>query len=438
MKPTASTLVCAGCEWVAPTPEEERYPFRCRRAGRGDTDHVVTRKLDPFRVEAVRGDDLNPFIRHRELLHSWHSARRRGQTDDAYVELVRQLDAAIRLVDGRGFRTTPFGRSEALSARLGFDAAGGVWVKDETDNVAGSHKARHLMGILLYLQVVERREQPPLAIASCGNAALAAAVLARAVERPLRVFVPADAEPAVLERLQALGASIATCPRTPGVPGDPCVHAFHDALRDGALPFCCQGSENGLTIEGGELLGHEMIGQLGGAVLDHVVIQVGGGALASAVIQAFRFAHRAGLTSQLPRFHAVQTRGAWPLKRAWDAIQERLRTESEIEVLDRATKHRSEFMWPWEEAPHSVASGILDDETYDWLAVVKGLVASRGSALVVDEESLREANALARETTGVSVCHTGSAGLAGLIQLRRGGVVKPGERAVVIFSGAQR
>jgi threonine synthase len=32
-------------------------------------------------------------------------------------------------------------------------------------------------------------------------------------------------------------------------------------------------------------------------------------------------------------------------------------------------------MWPWEEPPHSVASGILDDETYDWLAVLRGVVA---------------------------------------------------------------
>jgi threonine synthase len=438
MKPTASTLVCAGCEWMAPIPEEMRYPFRCKRAGRGDTDHVVTRKLDPFRIEAVRGDDPNPFIRHRELLHSWHAAKRRGLTDDAYVELVRRLDAAVALVDGRGFRTTPFGRSDALSERLGFEAAAGVWVKDETGNVAGSHKARHLMGILLYLNIVERKEQPPLAIASCGNAALAAAVLARAVERPLRVFVPTDAEPAVLERLQALGASIVACPRMPEAPGDPCVHGFHTALSDGALAFCCQGNENGLTIEGGELLGHEMITQLGDGALDHIVIQVGGGALASAVIQAFRFAHRAGLTSQLPRFHTVQTRGAWPLKRAWDAIQERLKTEGELDVIERATKHRSEFMRPWDQTPHSVASGILDDETYDWLAVVKGMLASRGSALVVDEEMLREANALARETTGINVCHTGSAGLAGLMQLRRDGVVKPGERAAVIFSGVQR
>jgi threonine synthase len=438
VKPTVSTLVCAGCEWVAPSPEEMRYPFRCPKAGRGDTDHVVTRRLDPFRVEFVRGDDPNPFIRHREMLHSWHAARRRGLTDDAYVELVRRLDAAIAGVDRCGFRTTPFGRGDALSARLGFEAGGGVWIKDETGNVSGSHKARHLMGILLYLEVVEQRERPPLAIASCGNAALAAAVLARAAERPLRVFVPTDAEAAVLEQLQALGAEIAACLREPEVKGDPCVQRFRGALGEGALPFCVQGSENGLTIEGGETLGYEMITQLGATGLDHVVIQVGGGALASSVIQAFRFAHRAGWHSQLPRFHAVQTRGAWPLKRAWDAVREQLRTLGEIEVLERARKHRSDFMWPWEETPRSIAHGILDDETYDWLAIVKGLLGSRGSALVVDEDTLREANALARETTGIDVCHTGSAGLAGLMQLQRDGVVKPRERVAVIFSGVQR
>jgi len=434
VKPTVSTLVCAGCEWVAPSPEEVRYPFRCPKAGRGDTDHVVARKLDPFRVEFVRGEDPNPFVRHREMSHAWHAARRRGLTDEAYVDLVRRLDAAVAAVDGRGFRTTPFAPRTALGERLGVEA----WVKDETGNVSGSHKARHLMAILLYLAVVERRERPPLAIASCGNAALAAAVLARAAERSLRVFVPADADPPVLQRLTVLGAEMRTCPRVPEEKGDPCVLRFREALKEGLLPFCCQGSENGLAIEGGETLAYEMMTRLGATGLDHVVLQVGGGALASSVIQAFRFAHRAGWHAQLPRFHAVQTRGAWPLGRAWDRIQERLRAEGEVAVLDRATKHRSEFMWPWEETPRSVAHGILDDETYDWLAVVKGMLASRGSAIVVDEDLLREANALARETTGIPVCHTGSAGLAGLMRLVRDGVIKRGERVAVVFSGVQR
>ncbi len=70
--------------------------------------------------------------------------------------------------------------------------------------------------------------------------------------------------------------------------------------------------------------------------------------------------------------------------------------------------------------------------------MVKGLHASRGSALVVDEDALRAANAVAREATGVAVSHTGSAGLAGLTRLRSEGVVKAGEQVGVIFSGVER
>lgn len=469
MTGTATSLVCAGCGTVPPPPEKELYPFRCTRAGRGDGDHVVRRVVNTFKVEFARGDDPNPFIRHRELLHSYHAARRRGLADAAYVDLVRRLDDAVAGVDGHGFRTTPFGRNAALSERLGFDAAGGVWVKDETGNVSGSHKGRHLMGILLYLQVVERRERPPLAIASCGNAALAAAVLARAAGRPLRVFVPPNADPNVLERLGALGADIATCLREPGARGDPCMLRFREAVREGegALPFCCQGTENGLTIEGGETLAYEMIAALGGTALDHVVIQVGGGALASACIQASTLAARAGWVKQTTRFHTVQTSGAWPLKRAYDRIADRMVNRMRVEATapalapgdDRAraeliearfvsplvqeefryaARHRSEFMWPWEEEPRSVARGILDDETYDWLAVVRGMLATGGYPIVVAEETLLAANALARETTGSDVDHTGSAGLAGLLELRASGALAPGEKVAIIFTGSRR
>jgi threonine dehydratase len=441
----ASRITCAGCGWTAPDVAAVPYPFRCPGATGDDTDHVLTHILDPTRATLVRSDDPNPFLRHREMLHSYHVARSHGLSDEGYAEIVVRLDRAIAAVDGHGFRITPFGRQAALSARLGFDAPGGVWVKDETGNVSGSHKARHLMGIMLYLHVVEALKlaggtPAPLAIASCGNAALAAAVVARASDRALSVFVPPHADHVVLERLRALGAELITCPRQPGVRGDPSYHRFREALRGGALPFCCQGSDNGLTIEGGETLGYEMLTALGAVGLDHFVIQVGGGALASACIQALTRAARLGPSARLPRFHTVQTEGAYPLKRAYDRVVERIRDggASAEAALRYAATHRSEFMWPWEEEPRSVAHGILDDETYDWLAVVRGMLETGGAPLVVSEETLREANALARSTTGIAVDHTGSAGLAGLLQLQREGRVGRGETVAIIFSGAAR
>jgi threonine synthase len=95
-------------------------------------------------------------------------------------------------------------------------------------------------------------------------------------------------------------------------------------------------------------------------------------------------------------------------------------------------------MWPWETEPHSVATGILDDETYDWLAVVRGTLTSGGSPVVVDEATLLEANEIARETTGIDVDPTGTAGLAGLLDLRRRALVNPTETVAVIFTGVRR
>ena len=433
--PQALRLVCAGCGWTAPHVGTQRYPFRCPNAGTDDVDHVVTRILDAASATAAGRDDPNPFVRHRELFTAWHTARALGMNDGAYVELARALDDKVAAVDRRGFHMTPFGHARALSERLGVE----IWAKDETGNVSGSHKGRHLFGILLYLAVVERGDSPPLAIASCGNAALAAAVLARAVGRALKVFVPPHAEAAVVEQLRVLGADVVPCPRVPGRSGDPCVHGFHDALATGALPFCVQGNENGLTIEGGETLVEEML-SVGAPPFDHVVVQVGGGALASSCMQAFARAAAGGRLPSMPRIHTVQTEGAWPLRRAWGLWQEHRRHTgmSQDEALRYAGAHRSEFMWPWPDEPASVAEGILDDETYDWLAVVRGMAESGGVPVVADEATLKEAHDLARAHTGIAVSHTGSAGLAGLLQLQRDGVIMPGERAAVIFSGVER
>jgi threonine synthase len=288
-------------------------------------------------------------------------------------------------------------------------------------------------------------------------------------------------------------------------------------VAEGALPFSCQGNENGLVIEGGATIGYEIVEQMAAwpparlkpcptdinpgsllpdpdwqganeagpnthlASLDRVFVQVGGGALASACIRALTESVRSGSLAAMPRrstptrlprwgprICAVQTGGGYPLKRAYDRfvehVLERLESASHSsrrafasdaeraawlletvpdglleDSLRYARAHRSVFMWPWETEPRSIAAGILDDETYDWAAVVEGMVRSSGFPIVVDEATLREANARAREATGIDVDHTGSSGLAGLFALTRtDGRPRPDERVVVLFTGVRR
>jgi threonine synthase len=451
--PTA--LVCAGCG--TRVPDDAPLALACPAARPADdVDHVLFRAIDSAAGPLAEDPEApNPFVRWRTRFHAYHRARVLGWGDAEYATFVDRLNAQVILVDGQAFRVTPFARSAPLSDALGFSAAGGVWVKDETGNVSGSHKSRHLFGTLLELGVedargavatrggdAQGRSSPaapaPLAIASCGNAALAAAVVARAAKRHLDVYIPPDADPVVVDRLRALGAACTVCEREPGVAGDPTYHALLRAVDAGAVPFTCQGNLNGLAIEGGETLGWELaaaVGVLGGpARLDRVVVQVGGGALLSSVIAGLRYD-----AAHLPRIHAVQPATVHPLARAFERVRARVAAGEPLETaLADAARHRSAFMWPWEQEPHSVAHGIIDDETYDWRACVAGMLESGGGPRVVSEALLEEANALARSATGIDVDHTGSAGLAGLLDLVRTRAVGPDENVAVLFTGAVR
>ncbi len=448
----ASRLVCSGCGSIVPA--DSPFTWACPAALPGDDiDHVLRRVLDPAAMApADRDPSPDPFVRYRTRFHAYHVARAAGWTDGRFVDLVCGLDDAIAEVDGHGFHTTPIVRSASLDAELGFDPGAGVWVKDETGNVSGSHKARHLMGVMLGLEVAVSLgladPDAPLAIASCGNAALAAAVVARAARRRLLVFVPPSAEEAVIERLRALKAEIEVCERLPGQSGDPTVVRLMAAIANGAVPFTVQGNLNGLAIEGGATLGWELVDQLpdDASALDRLVIHVGGGAFASAAAMALQEAVALGQLARLPIIDTVQTQGGYPLARAYERVLEHfgatvgtpLEAGTVEEGLREIARHRSDYMWAWETEPVSIAHGILDDETYDWLAVVRAMLLTGGRTVVVDEATLEAANALARPHLGIDADHTGTAGLAGLIQLTRDGVVRPDETVAVIFSGARR
>jgi threonine synthase len=109
------------------------------------------------------------------------------------------------------------------------------------------------------------------------------------------------------------------------------------------------------------------------------------------------------------------------------------------EWIAHATAEPDRYMWAWEDEPRSVATGILDDVTYDWVGVVEPMIRTGGWPIIVDDELLLRANELARKATGVDVDPTGSAGLAGMMESsQRAGVPSYGERVAVLFTGVRR
>jgi threonine synthase len=370
--------------------------------------------------------ETNPFLRYRQHLDTYRRARRRGWSDQRWIDSVRHLDDEVATIDGTGFEVTPVVRLDT--------GQGTVWAKVETAGPSGSHKARHLFALAVGLAVDEAPASQTLAIASCGNAAVAAAIVARAAGRPLRVFVPTTADPLIVDRLEALGARITASARRPGERGDPCQRDLVAALHAGDRPFTVQGSLCPGSFDGARTLGLELAEHLerSGWERSALFVQVGGGALATATMEGLQ---RAGVA--LPALHPVQARAAHPFVAAWERLLS-WRAERAVppDPVDAAAE-LAPLMEPWPHEPRSIATGILDDVTYDWLPVASWTLRTGGRPVLVDEETLTEAVAVAA-TVVPPPDATGAAGLAGWLQARRDGTLDPAVPAVVLLTGVDR
>ena len=452
-------LTCSGCGCVV--NGAVAAAFRCPNCeSRPDADHVLCPSADtPNRLEILHKTgatqaDLstggNPFVDFRHMMYSHRVGMARGMSDSEYVAMADQLNGALESVEGGGFQETPLIFCEELNCFL----------KNETDNVAQSHKARHLANVMLYLmtlkatgmdELTERR----LAVASCGNAGLAAATIAAAAGWPIDVCIPPSASDVVKARLNELGASVVICDRdgpgsvetamgsvsTEGT-ADPTLAVCRSLVAEhGSIPFSVQGPECGLAVEGGQTLGFEIAAALSRGhpqvdTIGNIFIQVGGGALGAGLSQGLIRAHEAGLSNGnfgAADFHCVQPQGNQPLHRAFSAMNEKAMSAKE------AATQRAAYMSAWEN-PHSVASGILDDETYDWVALCDAMQKTGGSSHVVQDDTICEAKEIA-EKMGVPVCHTGAAGLAGLLEHRRSqdaAMLAGAAPDLVILSGLDR
>jgi threonine dehydratase len=162
---------------------------------------------------------------------------------------------------------------------------------------------------------------------------------------------------------------------------------------------------------------------LPGALFSRMFVQAGGGAFVTCAANGFF----AGATK--PKVHTVQTEGCAPLARAFEIARK-------TGGARNAGSRWSQCMWPWETMPVSLADGILDDETYDWVGACNAMADSDGYPVVASEDRVHQSFELAHRVTDIDVSPTGAAGLAGLLEMRR--EIADDERVIVIFSGVRR
>lgn len=429
------------------------------------------------------------FSVFREFMASYQLANEHGKAS-WWLERVLALSNACERLTGRGFVRTPEIQADELAEAIDLPK-GSLFVKNETLQLMGSHKSRHLAGAIMHLETLreisgEDQDKKTLAIFSCGNAAMGAAAIAGAAGYQLYAFVPDHVSDTVVAILTNLGTNVVKVSRDGNVgEGDPCNLRYQEALKKfGWVPFTSYGHDIWSAVEGAETLAYEFFFNqyLNDAALDVMVIQVGGGGLANAVISGAQICKRLGMIRKLPRFYTCQTSSCYPLAQSYFmvlrelgrdgvvtlppelsmALESDFDARSVIEnnagqikmtanliaemypkikedidaVFAKIGKKRNEFFKPWSgNVPDSIAEGILDDTTYDGLEVVRGMIETGGLPLVADEESLQKAYDLAIQHTGIDLSATGSAGLAGLRMLVKNNLIQKGERCGLLFTG---
>jgi threonine synthase len=158
----------------------------------------------------------------------------------------------------------------------------------------------------------------------------------------------------------------------------------------------------------------------------------------------------AGVLAQPPRVWAVQAEHCAPFDRAWRGalgIEPRVGTPAATTIepydtaatdslLAAAAARAGELMVPWPD-PSSAATGILDDVTYDWLGMARGLLLTGGGSIVAAESDIEEAHARA-VAAGFGADATGTAGYAGLLAGVGAGALPVDETVAVLVTGRDR
>ena len=484
-------LKCIGCEKVYKITDNKLI-CGCVNRANDNINHIIE-KFAKNKKELPNIANIysrkkvtdNPYLVFKEFFFSYYLAK---HLNIDYEQIIQNIDTGLREIGEVSFKETPVINEQKL-----IEASSNLYIKNETNNVSGSHKARHLMGNILYIEILYKagilKSKPKLAVYSCGNAALGAAAVAKAAGYYLDVFIPPNVNPSVTSALVKYGANIVICPRVKGETGDPCYNRFHEALNAGSIPFSCSGPDNWSNLEGGQTLCLEFITQLleKNVNLDSLVIQIGGGALASSAIKTLEELYAFKYIHIMPKIYTVQTEGAFPLVRAYyilikeiaeknklqcsadfsyksnknateentkilfylksrqnevleiaEFIRKNYSSDNIQEILRYAIQNMKQYMWSWENEPHSIAHGILDDITYDWFKIIEGMFKTGGIPVVVSEECLKKANSIVLNKTEVRADHTGTSGFAGYLELFELGYITKQENIGLFLTGAVR
>ena len=244
--------------------------------------------------------------------------------------------------------------------------------------------------------------------ASTGNAATSLAGWSAHLGLTAFIFVPSSAPEGKLAQLLIYGAHVLLVEGTYDQAYDLCqqaVEAFGWFNRNCAVnPFLVEGKKTG---------GLELGEQLGTNGADWVAVPLGDGCTTAGVWKGLVEMHKMGVLGRLPRLLGVQAEGAAPLYKAWKAGAETFEPQ----------------------AVNTVADSIAVGTPRNAVKALRAIRESNGAVVTVSDAQIDAAMPLLARSTGVFAEPTAAAGLAGIAQAVKLGLVPSDNTAVHLATG---
>src|SRR5690606_8397515 len=254
-----------------------------------------------------------------------------------------------------------------------------LWVKDESGNPTGSFKAR---GIAAAMAKAVELGVTDVGMPTAGNAGSAAAAYCARAGLLAHVAMPKDAPRPIVDEVRTYGAELTLV--------DGYISDAGRLIAEGCREhgwFEMSTLKEPYRVEGKKTMGYEIWEQLEGRLPGAILYPTGGGTGLIGMWKAFDELEEMGLIGdERPRMYAVQADGCAPIVRAWDAGAERAEP------------------WP---SPETIAPGIRVPAPFADDLILRTLRESRGSAVAVTDDQIRESMAQLARLEGIDACPEG-------------------------------
>ena len=390
-----------------------------------------------FQLSTTKTDDMNSLLTHLECTvcgdrHSPHDlqtvCRSCGKALSARYDLVKGKQIVSREwfqsasssfwnyavflpvekaenVVSLGESVTPVLRLMSLEKTLGLAR---VFIKDEGHLPTGSFKAR---GLAMAVSKAKELGVTSVCIPSAGNAAGALAAYAARAGMEAHIFIPEDTPEINVAECRATGAVVEL---VRGTIAD-AAGLMNQQKKNHPDWFDVSTLKEPYRLEGKKTMGYEIAVQFDWKLPDVILYPAGGGTGLIGMWKAFWELETLGLIGkERPRMVAVQSDGCAPIVKAFEQQQK----ESQ----------------PWVNA-QTIASGLRVPKAFADYMILDALYASKGHAVAVRDDEIRQAVASVARDEGLYCCPEGAATVVALRKLVQRSLVRQGE-TVLLFNTA--